>query len=176
MSPPLREKFGPGRPLRQVLRICTASLVMYHQDVYREFGAACPIHTKLCETARQVKIEDSRFPNAAPETILNRWSEIVREDYKAQNPEIAPATEDLSSIMTIVNQQSEMLLQLHSMVRIMANREEERRQFRASQDEIEWRSKVSRSMTDIKTGVAHVEAKMAVFHTRRGTNSEGLME
>lgn len=54
--------FLPGGSLHIVLRICAASLVMYHEKVTEQFSPANAVATHLRNAAREAKITDSRFP------------------------------------------------------------------------------------------------------------------
>jgi hypothetical protein len=74
------------------------------------------VATKLHMTARSTGISDAHFPSESLEWILDQWSDIVFNDFKAQNPEIAEATPDMSRIATIMNQQSQLLIEIQAEV------------------------------------------------------------
>jgi hypothetical protein len=98
--------------LHVVLRTCTASLIMHHRRVTAEFGYVNAVVTKLRNSARSAGITDTRFPNKSPESILDDWSDIIQKDYEDRNPEMTQATPDLVQLAAVLNQQSQLLMQL----------------------------------------------------------------
>jgi hypothetical protein len=104
--------FLPEGSLHMVLRTCTASLIMYHRRVTADFGYVDAVVTKLRNSARSATITDTRFPNKSPESILDDWSIIIMKDYEDRNPEMAQATPDMVQLAAVLNQQSQLLMQL----------------------------------------------------------------
>jgi hypothetical protein len=99
-----------------VLRTCTASLIMYHQMVTQELGGSNAVATKLRNSARSAAIADSCFPNMSPESLLDEWFDIIMNNYLDWNPEIAQATPDMVQIATVLNQHTEIMIQLKTML------------------------------------------------------------
>jgi hypothetical protein len=99
-----------------VLKICCASLVMYHEKVTEECTSANAVATKLRMAAREAMISDDRFPGMAPENILIEWSRIIMKDFRSRNPEIAEVTPDIAAMAGGMNQMSALLLKLNANV------------------------------------------------------------
>ncbi len=108
--------FLPRGTLHIVLRTCTASSIMYHWMAINELGPANAIVTKLWNSARSSGIMDCCFPSVTPEPLLDHWSEIILKDYQDWNPEIAVATADMWQMAAMLKQQTEMLVQLKTML------------------------------------------------------------
>ena len=87
---------------------------MYHRMVTQELGTTNAISTKLRNSARAANITDARFPGESPETLLDKWSEIIMNDYHEHNPEIAPATPDAMQMAMVLNQQTQLLIEIRS--------------------------------------------------------------
>ena len=90
--------------LHMVLKTCTASLIMYHEQVTQDCGAANSVLTKLCNAAREAQIMDPRFPNTSPESILDEWSKLVKDDFESRNLETRKANPDALSMADTLNQ------------------------------------------------------------------------
>ena len=71
-----------------------ASLIMHHNQVTSDFGPGNAVCAKLQEAARLANIADDRYPGLAPETLLCRWSDIVKKEFIPANPDIVSVTED----------------------------------------------------------------------------------
>lgn len=99
----------PMGTIHIVLRTCTASLIMHHQLVTTELGPHNAVSTKLRNTAREARLFDARYPNVGPDQILDIWSSIISDDYKARNPEVAKASPNAISMSTVINQHTEVL-------------------------------------------------------------------
>lgn len=97
------EYFNPGKPLFPVIKICTASLIMYHEKVTLDLTPANSVSCYLRETARKAGISDPRFPGMSPEAVLMEWSKIVMKDFKAINPELSNADNNLDSMANAIN-------------------------------------------------------------------------
>jgi hypothetical protein len=102
----------PFPDLHIVLPICAAAMVMYHRLVTEEFGSSNSVATKLRNSARSASISDARYPNMSPESLLDEWSDIIMDDYKARNSEITESSPDLVQIATVQNQQTAVLIEL----------------------------------------------------------------
>jgi hypothetical protein len=87
---------------------------MYHRMVTAKLGTSDAVATTLRNAARSAELRDARFPNISPESILDKWSDIIMEDYKARNPDIAEATPNIVSIATVQNQQTAMMIQMQA--------------------------------------------------------------
>lgn len=94
--------FKRGGKLYCVLRICEATLVMYHNTVIREMGNSNVLSSKLMEVARKARISDSSFPQDAPELLLSRWSSILISDYKRNNNEVQDTSPTLQSVIALL--------------------------------------------------------------------------
>ena len=98
--------FKIGRPLRPVLRICFASLLMYHQDVTMKLGMDNAVCSFLRKAAREVCLQDKQFPHLTSDQVLWKWSSIIQEDFRVRNSIAADATAEISSIATTLNHHS----------------------------------------------------------------------
>ena len=99
VSHPLTDLLSQGNSLHILLRTCAASLIMYHLDVTKEFGRTNAVVTRLRECARTANITDVRFPSASPEIILDKWSDIIKTDYREQNPDVPPDSVAIASTL-----------------------------------------------------------------------------
>jgi len=97
------EYFNPGKPLFPVIKICTASLIMYHEQVTLDLTPANSVSCYLREAARKASITDPRFPGMSPESVLMEWSRIIMKDFKANNPELSNAANNLESMANAIN-------------------------------------------------------------------------
>lgn len=88
------EAFMPGNHLYAVLRICAASLIMYHNRLTAQLPQN-PITSKLLRIAREMNMS---FKD------LDHWSSIISQDFCSRNPEIAPPTDDILGLTTTLNQ------------------------------------------------------------------------
>jgi len=108
----------------KTLLTVAASLIMYHNDVTRDYSPSNALTTRLRNAARDGRISDSRFPDATPEQVLVEWSKIILEDYRGRNSEISQASPDFLSMCQSINQQhvvqAEMLLILRKLQRSAA--------------------------------------------------------
>jgi len=82
------ELYKPGNRLRPMLRACTASLIMYHPDVLRDFGRSNLIAEKVTDAAAEAEIADDQHTD--PEAVLKHWSQKIREDFCLRNPDQKP--------------------------------------------------------------------------------------
>lgn len=81
-------EFLGGGKLRPLLDVCTASLIMYHSDFIRVFGAAHPLPAKMIQSAVRAKIRDPSCPDGTSASqILLSWSEQLRSRYDELNME-----------------------------------------------------------------------------------------
>ena len=108
--------FKPGKQLFVVLKIITASLIMYHQQVTLDLGPSNAVSTFMRDAARKAAVTDPQFPNIGPEATLMEWSKIVRKDFKSINPEISNAKADLNTMASAINQMSALISTLNQEV------------------------------------------------------------
>ena len=59
---------------------------------------------------------DTCFRKKSPESLLDDWSDIIKTDYQEQNPKIAQATPDGIQMVTVMNQQTKLIIQIKSMM------------------------------------------------------------
>ena len=84
---------------------------MHHNQVEKGLGARCAIVTKLYQAAREANITDTRYPtNTAPGVILQKWSELIMENFIAINPDIMTVSVDGSYLATATNQLSQIVV------------------------------------------------------------------
>jgi hypothetical protein len=66
---------------------------------------------KLYQAAREAIITDTRYPtNTAPGVILQKWSELIMENFIAINPDIMTVSVDGSYLATATNQLSQIVV------------------------------------------------------------------
>ena len=82
---------------------------MVHNQVSSDFGPGNTVCAKLREASRLANIADDRYAGLAPETLLCRWSDIVKRDFISANLDIARVTEDGSRAVAYMNQRTDML-------------------------------------------------------------------
>lgn len=114
--------FKSGGHLHIVVRTCTASLIMHHTSVMKDFSSGNSVATKLRNAAREARISDTRYPQLAPELILNKWSEMILTDFQERNPEIAAAELNMASLTATVNHQSAVMTEMYSLMKTMDKR------------------------------------------------------
>jgi hypothetical protein len=103
--------FKPSGHLYPVLRTCLAVLIMHHNQVEKDLGPRCAIVMKLYQAAREAIITDTRYPtNTAPGVILQKWSELIMENFIAINPDIMTVSVDGSYLATATNQLSQIVV------------------------------------------------------------------
>lgn len=155
--------FKRSKPLHVVIRICAASLIMHHRLVTSELGLANAVATKLRNAARQAGISDARYPGESPECVLDRWSDIVSSDYNNRNPEIAEATPDAATIATVLNQQTQLMLEMQSDLReLRKDKEQAALRETASQRRISFLENEYRS---VQSQLAHANGKLGLLKT-----------
>lgn len=161
--------FRSGQALHIVLRTCAASLIMYHRMVTQELGTANAVSTKLRNSARAANIADARFPGESPETLLDKWSDIIMNDYHERNPEIAPATPDAMQMATVLNQQTQLLIEIRSDVRELKRKSDMDQVQMAAlrQDNAELHNQVA-SLND---QLGHAQYKLGFLRTPPGSSS-----
>ena len=98
-------QFLPGGNLRPLLRTCTASLMMYFPKILLDFGPRNAVVEKLIAVGRKVGIGHD------VSAVLHEYAETIRNDFRARNVEIRPATTEVNLIDTI-NQQSRVLCEV----------------------------------------------------------------
>jgi hypothetical protein len=75
-------QFKEGGQLRPILRTCTASLIMHHQQMCSQFGTGNKVVQKLIDSVVKAKIEGTA--SEASKT-LDHWSTIIQQDYETNN-------------------------------------------------------------------------------------------
>ena len=81
-------------------------------------------------------IADDRYVGLAPETLLCRWSDIVKKDFISANPDIVRVTEDGSRTVACMNQQTDMLrTMMGKMDTMMRDREVDNRRAERHREE-----------------------------------------
>lgn len=111
ISEPMKEFRKEGN-LHMVLCVCAASLIMYHNDVVKDFGESNAVASKLRQAAEEAKITDQRYPNDSPAVILRKWSDEVKESFKVENSSIVSVSADGTQLAAAVNQQTVLLQQI----------------------------------------------------------------
>lgn len=66
--------------------------------------------------ARDAGITGNRSPSTPSEFILDQWSEFIQRDFNDQNPEMAIASADMSQISLVLNQNSQVLMEMKTML------------------------------------------------------------
>jgi hypothetical protein len=95
--------FEEGGKLRGVLKICMATMIMYHPCVKSEAGASNEVVLKLNRAAREAAIGDSRFSVFSPESILIEWATIITKDVEQRRKQANLARPDLESVTATLN-------------------------------------------------------------------------
>ena len=111
ISVPMK-RFAQGGELHMVLRTCTASLIMYHNDILSDSltgGTSNAMVSKLSRAANDAKISDERYPGANADFVLAKWSDEIKTRMESDNPDIIKVTSDGAQTAAAVNQQSNML-------------------------------------------------------------------
>ena len=111
ISVPMK-RFAQGGELHMVLRTCTASLIMYHNDILSDSltgGTSNAMVSKLSRAANDAKISDERYPGANADFVLAKWSDEIKTRMESDNPDIIKVTSDGAQTAAAVNQQSHML-------------------------------------------------------------------
>jgi hypothetical protein len=106
---PLFDKNGPLRP---VLRICLATLILYHPQVAKDCGGGNIICTSLNAAARDARIFDTRFGNISPEALLGEWSKLLANDLEKRRFTVPTVKPELVSMAAAQNQALLMLTEV----------------------------------------------------------------
>ena len=119
--------FLPEGELYEVLRICTASLILHHNTVSKECGLYNCITATLNKAARTVNLSDPRVNNRPPEFVLRYWSDLIKTDYESRCVELMKSKPDMISMSTTLNQVVSMVAGLQSNIStlIVASRDQE---------------------------------------------------
>ena len=119
--------FSPGGELYEVLRICTASLILHHNTVSKECGLYNCITATLNKAARTVNLSDPRASNRRPEFVLRYWSDLIKTDYESRCVELMKSKPDMISMSTTLNQVVSMVAGLQSNIStlVVASRDQE---------------------------------------------------
>ena len=156
--------FKPSGSLFCVLKICTASLIMWHNHVTRKYSPANAMSSFLCDAARRAGIQDPRYPRMSPESILSKWSDLICDDFKRRNQEVHNATDTLVSIARTLNQVSANLLDLKEEV---ANnkRVSDERDAQHQEHHSLYRSVLEKENAALKESLHHLQNKLAWIRT-----------
>jgi hypothetical protein len=155
--------FKHSGSLHIVLRTCMASLIMHHRSVTSQFTPANAVATKLRNASRQAGISDSRYPGESPECILDRWSEIILKDFEDRNPEIAEATTDMAVMAKVLNQQTQLLLEMQNDIReLRKGKDEAALAFAAQQQRITY---LENENASIRRDFARANGKLELLKT-----------
>ena len=158
--------FLAGGSLHKVLRTGLASLIMYHQQVTKEFTPANAVATKMRDAAREAGISDFRFPGVAPECVLDEWSKIIETDFHERNPEISPAKPDMVSMAAAINQLTEKVVELTGAVK-SSNQQKVMDQQRISHLEDELFNVKGQNIV-MQEQLARAEGKLSLLKTPEG--------
>ena len=85
---------------------------MYHNKVTAKNGMSNAVATKLRDSAHAIKLQDARWPDSAPETVLANFSDIGLKRFRENNQELAIAKPDITSLSNVVNQQGGQLVNM----------------------------------------------------------------
>ena len=111
ISAPMKA-FMKGGDLHYVLRTCMASLIMHHNAVETDYGPENAVASKVLQAAVDANIKDQRYPILDPASLLRKWSQEVKDQFEAANPDIMSVTANGANMVATINQQSAMLQQL----------------------------------------------------------------
>ena len=111
ISDPMKA-FMKGGDLHYVLRTCMASLLMHHNAVEADYGPENAVASKVLKAAVDANIKDQRHPNLDPASLLRKWSQEVKDQFEAANPDIMSVTANGANVVAAINQQSAMIQQL----------------------------------------------------------------
>lgn len=78
--------FGLTGELRPFLRACTASLIMYHFDVVKDYGHHNLVVEKITRAATQAELRDGALTD--PIEVLRHWSRTIRANFNSINPDL----------------------------------------------------------------------------------------
>ena len=119
--------FSPEGELHEVLRICTASLILHHDTVSKECGLYNYITATLNKAARTVNLSDPRVSNRPPEFVLRYWSDLIKTDYESRCVELMKSKPDMISMSNTLNQLVSMVAGLQSNIStlVVASRDQE---------------------------------------------------
>jgi hypothetical protein len=164
------DEFKPNGSLRQILRACVASLIMYDRDVVCDFKRANKngvqfVHAKL----RQAFINTSTFdprattdlpPNATNDmkaiVTLNYWGEILRNKFRDSNQDFQPlsGTSNNETVISALNKISGVCADIarenrelrHEVNALTATVESDRMQFNEMKQQMEFMAKTQTEM------------------------------
>jgi hypothetical protein len=97
------EDFQIGKRLFCVVKICAATLLMYHCQVTYDLSPSNAISTKMRDIARAVNLRDANYPAMEPEAVLDHWSEILHKKWREVNQTANECKADLGSISNTLN-------------------------------------------------------------------------
>lgn len=118
--------FQIGGSLFPVLKMVTASLIMYHQRVTVGLSPSNAISTYMRDCARAAHLVDPSFPELCPEATLDQWSSIIMADFKLRNSHNHSTTADLASIASSLDRLTSANANLNESVESMKRKMDER--------------------------------------------------
>ena len=111
--------FGPTGALRPFLRACTASLIMYHFDVVKDFGHHNLVVEKITRAAADAELRDGALTD--PIEVLRHWSCRIRENFNSINPDLFDTNHnDIRECLAQTNRLLQQLLTKAEAGRIVA--------------------------------------------------------
>jgi hypothetical protein len=114
--------FDKDGPLRPVLRVCLATLILYHPQVAKDCGGGNIICTSLNSAARDAKIFDVRFGKIAPEALLGHWSKLLAGDL--ERGRLAVPTTVKPELVSMAAAQNQALVMLGEVMKTLHNLQE----------------------------------------------------
>ena len=97
------DDFQIGKRLFCVVKICAATLLMYHCQVTYDLSPANAISTKMRDIARAINLRDANSPEIEPEAVLDHWSELLHRKWLEVNETSNHCKSDLGSISSTLN-------------------------------------------------------------------------
>ena len=111
--------FAPSGPLRPFLRACTATMIMYHFSVVKDYGYQHLVVEKVTHAATQANLCDGAHLN--PVEVLRCWSGKIKADFAARNPDLLdPALHGLGACLAQCNANLQKLLEVTGAAKIIA--------------------------------------------------------
>jgi hypothetical protein len=95
--------FQIGKRLFCVVKICAATLILYHCRVTYDLSPANAISTKMRDIARAVNLRSADNPDLEPEAVLDSWAETLHHKWQEVNETNNNCEADLGSISSTLN-------------------------------------------------------------------------
>lgn len=111
--------FQPEGALRPFLRACTASMIMYHFRVAKDYGQQNLVVEKVVDAATRAQICDGALLN--PVAVLRKWSRAIKADFVARNPDhLDPALHGVGACLAQCNANMQKLMEVTGAVKTLA--------------------------------------------------------